>query len=414
MDLLVVPKPIFSRAKEVFAYYLSFQVGNALLEGGKTYAFENDVNTPFFDFVNKTGLEALTSNKLIFIPVTNVHLALELETICKADRSLVALLMGSHIELSPNNLQRITRFRELGFKTAFIHRTDYEELESFFPQTDYIFNNNDTAAIPILSARIKKTYARTKIIARGVNNDTSFNKAVVSGAELLQGDFYKNITVSRDNRISPLKVNYISLLNQVNQDDFELDKFAGVVQRDTALAIQFLKMVNSSHVKGTTITSLRHAASMLGQKEIKKWVTTAVTSTLGEESPGEVTRLSMIRAKFCENLAPMFEMAVHKDNLFLMGLFSVLNIILETSIEQALQIVQVPEKVKVALLGGENDFAAVYRFIQLYEEGEWTEVSRIALINHMKIKDIFNAYNDALEWYGRLIAVSATAEPVTE
>jgi EAL and modified HD-GYP domain-containing signal transduction protein len=406
MELMVTPKPVFSRSKEVFAYYLSFQMGNALLEGGKAYTFESEVETPFFDFVNRIGLDALTSGKLIFIPVTNVHLALELEKICTVDHSLVALLMGPKIELSASNLQRITRLREAGFKTAFIHQTDYEALEPFYQQTDFIFNNGDTGAIPIINARIKKSFARTRIIARGINDDASFNKAVLSGAELLRGKFYKTTSIVRDNRVSPLKVNYIQLLNQVNEEDFELDVFAGTVQRDTALAVQFLKAVNSSHARGNNITSLRHAATLLGQKEIKKWVTTAVTSTLGQESPSEVTRLSMIRAKFCENLAPMFEMAIHKDNLFLMGLFSVLNVILETTIEQALQIVRVPEPVKIALLGGDNDFSSVYKFIQLYEEGEWTEISRLALVNNMKIGNIYEAYRDALIWYSDLVSMS--------
>ncbi|MDR0324745.1 MAG: HDOD domain-containing protein [Oscillospiraceae bacterium] len=410
MDLLVAPKPVFNRSKEVFAYYLSFQVGNALLQEGKAYAFDNEVNTPFFDFISQIGLEALTSNKLIFIPVTNVHLAMDLEDVCSVDKSLVALLMGRKIELSEANLKRVTRFKELGFKTAFIHRNDYEALEPFFPQTDFIFNTGDTAAIPILNARIKKTFARTKVIARGINTDEAFNKAGLNGAELLQGQFYKTSAIVRDIRVSPLKVNYISLINQVSQDDFDLDKFAGIVQRDTALAIQFLKMVNSSRVRGDSITSLRHAAALLGQKEIKKWVTTAVTSTLGMESPSEVTRLSMIRARFCDNLAEMFEMVVHRDNLFLMGLFSVLNVILEMGIEQALEIVQVPEKVKTALLGGSNDFSEVYRFIQLYEEGEWTEISRIALIRNMNIREIFAAYNEALTWYGRMISMPVEGE----
>jgi EAL and modified HD-GYP domain-containing signal transduction protein len=98
-------------------------------------------------------------------------------------------------------------------------------------------------------------------------------------------------------------------------------------------------------------------------------------------------------------------MAIQKDNLFLMGLFSVLNIILETSLESAFKIVRVPDKVRLALLNDEGEYARVYQFIQLYEEGEWTEISRLALVNHMKIGDIFEAYNEALMWYGRLIAM---------
>jgi EAL and modified HD-GYP domain-containing signal transduction protein len=413
MDLLVSPKPIFQRSKEVFAYYLSFQIGNALLSGGMSLAFENEMRSPFFDFINQIGLDALTSGKPIFVPVTSVHLAQDIEHLCEVDHTKVILMMANKVDLSAANLQRITRCREQGFKTAFIHRTDYDAMTHFLPQIDYIFNAGDTAALPALGGKIRKAFARTKIIARGIDSDAAFNRAVLSGAEYLQGQFYKTIAVVRDNRVSPLKVNYIQMLNQVSQDDFELDKFAVIVQRDTALAIQFLKMVNASHVRGSNISSLRHAAALLGQKEIKKWVTTAVTSTLGQESPGEVTRLSMIRAKFCENLSGLFEMAIHKDNLFLMGLFSVLNVILEMPIDKALQMVYVPEPVKVALLGGHNDFARIYEFVRLYEEGEWTEVSRIALMNNLKTTEVFTAYNEALKWYGDLITMNV-GDRVTE
>jgi EAL and modified HD-GYP domain-containing signal transduction protein len=413
MDLLVTPKPIFHRSKEVYAYYLSFQIGNALLSEGTSLAFENEMHSPFFEFINQIGLEALTHSKQIFIPVTGVHLATDLEKICKVDHSLVTLLMSKKIELSAHNLERLTRFREMGFKTAFIKRDDYDAMSVFYPQLDYVFNNGDTNKISAIAGSIRKKFARTKIIARGIDNDTIFNRAVMSGAEFLQGKFYKTAVVIRDIRVSPMKVNYIQMLNQVSNEDFELDKFAVIVQRDTALAIQFLKMVNSSHVRGSNITSLRHAAALLGQKEIKKWVTTAVTSTLGQESPSEVTRLSMIRAKFCENLSGLFEMAIHKDNLFLMGLFSVLNVILEMPIEQALKMVHVPEPIRVALLGGSNDFSQVYEFAMLYEEAEWTELSRIALMKNLSIPDIFRAYNDALKWYGDLVALSV-GDRVTE
>jgi EAL and modified HD-GYP domain-containing signal transduction protein len=121
----------------------------------------------------------------------------------------------------------------------------------------------------------------------------------------------------------------------------------------------------------------------------------------------------MIRAKFCENLSGQFEMAIHKDNLFLMGLFSVLNVILEMPIDQALKMVFVPEPIKVALLGGENEFKKIYDFVKLYEEGEWREVSRIALLHNMNVRDIFTAYNEALKWYGQLIALPV-GDRVTE
>jgi EAL and modified HD-GYP domain-containing signal transduction protein len=173
-------------------------------------------------------------------------------------------------------------------------------------------------------------------------------------------------------------------------------------------------MVNSSTVRSSKINNLKHAAAMLGQTEIKKWVTTAVTSSLGQESPGEITRLSMLRAKFCENIADLFEMAIDRDNLFLMGLFSVLDVVLDMTMEKALHLVYVPEDVAEALLGKENHYATVYQFVRLYEHGDWQEVSRIALMNNMSISSIAQAYHDALHWYGQIINMPTDTEEFNE
>ena len=406
-ELMLVPKPIFNKNKEAKGYFLSYQVGNALIEAGKSHLFENSTASPFFDFLNEIGLEALTGNNLIFVPVTNVLLATDIERSCSVDPSLVALLLGGQITLSEANLQRVARFKGLGFKVAFRHYTDYKLLEPFFPYTDYIFTGNETSDIMSALGSIKASGCPIKVIVSNVDSTSDFDRVAAFNAELFRGEFYAETTkINKNNPVSPLKTNYLQMLNQINQDDFDLDKFAKIVQRDTALAVQFLKMVNSSSIRSNKITSLTHAAALLGQKEIKKWGTTAVTSSLAQESPGEIVRLSMLRAKFCENIAGLFEMGVHKDNLFLMGLFSVLDVILDMTMEKALHLVYVPDKVREALMGEENDFSKVFRFIRLYEDGDWTEVSRIALVDKMSISAIAEAYHDALSWYGKLINMS--------
>jgi EAL and modified HD-GYP domain-containing signal transduction protein len=401
--MLVVPKPIFSRSKTVKGYYLSFQTGNALLEEGKTFAYENSISSPFIEFVNQIGLEVLTNNLPIFIPVSNVQLATNLEEVCTVDRTRVALLLGRRVDLSAANIERVKYFKEQGFMVAFIHKDDYRALDPFLPYTDFIFSGSETSSVMPLLGHIRQKHFPTKVIARKITSEQIFEKMMAFGLEYFAGSFYMHPQISKDRRVSPLKINYIHLLNQVNQEDFDLDKFAGIVQRDTALAIQFLKMVNSSSVRANKITNLRHAAVLLGQREIKKWATTAVTSSLAQESPGEITRVSMLRAKFCENLAGLFELAVQKENLFLMGLFSVLDIILETTMEDALNTVRVPDRVRDALLMKEPSFGEVYEFIRLYEKADWVEVSRTALMKGFSIADIFNAYNSALTWYGQMI-----------
>ena len=410
-NIMAVPIPIFSASKEAKYYYLSLQMGNALLEEARSYSQDVSLSSPFLDLISRIGLDALTGGKPIFVPVTDVLLACGLESNPIDDRSVVTLMLNKGNATSADNVARLQNLRSQGFQTAFYSYGNIAAIKPFFPHLDYIFCGSDTQELVSVVRAVRQSgYHRIKVIAKGIDNSSLFDRVAAFGADLFEGGFYKLPAVSKDNRVSPLQVNYLQLLNQVSQDDFDIGSFAKVVQRDTALAIRFLKMVNSSHVRGSQIKSLKHAAALIGQVEIKRWITTAVASSLSQDKPGEITRISLLRAKFLENLSGLFEMGVHKENLFLMGLFSVLDAIIDQPIEQAIEMVSVPDSVKTALTKEDNEFGEMYRFIKLYERGEWTEVSRIALIKNITVESIFHAYTDALMWYDFLLNMQDFSE----
>lgn len=187
----------------------------------------------------------------------------------------------------------------------------------------------------------------------------------------------------------------------VNSSDFELTAAADVIGRDTALTISLLKMVNRMTVN-SGITTIRHAAAMLGQKELKKWINTAVVNELYSDKPSEITRLSLLRAKFAEYLAPVFEMNAKADELFLMGLFSVLDVIMEKPMEEALQMVRVAGDVSEVLIKGTGKLAPVFDLMKQYETANWQEVSRQLLLGKKDAAPVNEAYVKALSWYKKL------------
>jgi EAL and modified HD-GYP domain-containing signal transduction protein len=137
---------------------------------------------------------------------------------------------------------------------------------------------------------------------------------------------------------------------------------------------------------------------MLGQKEVRKWITTAVSSEMSVDRPSEIARISLLRAKFAENMAKAFELASQIENLFLMGLFSVLDVMLEMPMEDALKYVFVPEKIREALLGGKGQYGDLHSLMMNYDTGDWYEVSRLALLKGIDVSVIGRAYSDALYW----------------
>jgi EAL and modified HD-GYP domain-containing signal transduction protein len=198
-------------------------------------------------------------------------------------------------------------------------------------------------------------------------------------------------------------VNYIELLNLVNSGNFELTKAADVISRDTALVIELLKIVNRM-ARNSEITSIRHAAAMLGQKELKRWINTAVAHELYADKPNEITRVSLIRAKFAENLAAAFGLGAKSSELFLMGLFSVLDVILDRSMKEALDIVKVSKDISDALIDHKGKLNPIMDFVLQYEAGNWQEVSRQMIIDNIEMSVVNGAYLQTLQWYKELIS----------
>ncbi len=213
-----------------------------------------------------------------------------------------------------------------------------------------------------------------------------------------EGDFFRVPIEESQTQLAPMKVTYINLLNVINAPDYDLTEAAKVIEKDPALVISLLEIVNRMSVN-SEITSVKHAAAMLGQKELKKWINTAVTKELCSDKPSEIMRLSMIRAKYCENLAPLFDQAVLAPELFLMGLFSFLDIMVEKTMEEALKMITVSKNVENALLKGEGPLAPILEFVKAYENADWTESSRLLLLNSLKSDEVYRPYLEALSWY---------------
>lgn len=86
-----------------------------------------------------------------------------------------------------------------------------------------------------------------------------------------------------------------------------------------------------------------------------------------------------------------------------MGLFSVLNVILEKPMEESLKMVKVSDEIRDALTKGSGPLAPVYELMKQYEAANWQEVSRILILRNMNVDTISEVYLNALSWYKKLI-----------
>ena len=401
--MLVTLIPLFDKEMSVRAYSLFTQKSNMflnpILQG--TGSYDGATRIPGLEVIESMGIETLSADKEVFVPVNNVSIFTDIDSQCSAPHESIVLLVDNSVKPEPMYVERIRELKEEGYKFAIrkLAVPQFEAYREILLLMDYVLLDHKKIDITKAKIYFSSIYPNVKLCAGNIQTQEIFDTLKEDGGyELYEGEFYRVPVTKGETEVTPLKINYIELLNTVNGEDFELTKAADIIGRDTALVISLLKMVNRMAVN-SEITSIRHAAAMLGQKELKKWINTAVANKLYADKPNEITRLSLLRAKFAENLAPAFSLAAQAPELFLMGLFSVLDLILSKPMEEALKMVQVSKEIREALVDNKGKFAPIMSFITQYECANWQEISRLMILQEIDMEQVNEAYLSSLTWY---------------
>ena len=401
--MLAVLVPLFDENMAVKSYSLHSRKNNIFINPLLSTTGINDSvgQIDGLEIIDNVGVNTLSNDKELFIPVNSISLFTDIGSKCRAPHKRIVLLMDNTLTPEENIVKRIRELKDDGYKFAIckLKVADFEHYRPVLSLIDYIYL--DYSKIDISKARIyfSKLYPNIKLIAENIQTNEAFDMLKAQGGyHFYEGPFYRIPITQGETDVAPLKINYLSLINVVNHPDFDLTKAADIISRDTALVISLLEIVNRMS-KNSEITSIRHAAAMLGQKELRKWITTAVAKELCFDKPNEITRLSLLRAKFAENLATTFNLGMKSEELFLMGLFSVLDIILSKPMNEALAMVNVSKEISAALLDNTGDFFPVINFIRAYESADFNEINRLEIVDKLDVSRVYDAYKDSLKWY---------------
>ena len=396
--------PLFDEKMTVKAYSLFSQKANMLLNPALLGTGANDGagSISGLEVIDSMGIDTISRDKEIFVSVNNISLFTDIDEQSKgAPHGRLVILTDKSIKPTEMYVNRLKELKKSGYKLAIrkLQVTDFEPYKEILLLVDYVFLDNKKIDISKAKIYFTKVYPNVRLVAGNVETQEIYDSLVSEGGyTLYEGAFYRLPVTKGVTEVAPLKINYIELLNIVNDADFDLTKAADIIGRDTALVLNLLQLVNKMSVN-SEITSIRHAAAMLGQKELKKWINTAVTNQLCADKPNEITRVSLLRAKFAENLAACFDRAGLASEYFLMGLFSVIDIILDMPMKEALKKVKVSKQIENALVDGKGDFYDVLDFVRQYENANWGEVDRLMLLSNMDSNAVYDAYCSSLTWY---------------
>jgi len=408
MKMFVTAVPLFCADMSVKAYQLRYQDSSKLFGIMDDHTMLDGImNSPGLDILNSVGIEPFTGGEPIFFPVNPYMVLSGFAQDCKIPAEHMVLVISRDMPLKEAYFQKTHELKKAGFKLA-IPEMEITHLASLlYNMADYVIVSvKDPSCLEKLG-RIRTKYPYIKVVFQNVDSNAAFESLQIIGDSLFEGTFYKTPITQGQGKISPIKSNALRLLKLMGEEDeasFDLDEASEIIQMDAALSIALLKFINSPVIGITNkITSIRNAIALLGQRETRKWTVACVTMYVADDKPNELTRISLTRAKFMENLAPAFEMAVHSSSLFLMGLFSLLDVILDKPMEEALAEVSVSDKIFEALAHNKGEFFDVLTLMNAYERADWKTVSRIMLLKNVDPQLINKAFVAALVWYKDLL-----------
>ncbi|NEX01558.1 EAL and modified HD-GYP domain-containing signal transduction protein [Pseudobutyrivibrio sp. NOR37] len=404
--MLATLVPLFFEDMSVASYCLYAQKENMfehphLLGAGKYDGAGSIVGIEVFDSISETDL---IDNCSIIIPINNISLFSNIEQQLTRFQGRIMLLLDQSIKPEDSYNKRIVDLKNKGFKLAIkdLPLANVEDYKTLLKDFDLFLVNSDTGDVVEQAKAFRKVLPSIDFCAENLHSKEEFDAAKDSGLfKIFEGTFFRIPINTQDTEVTPIKMNYMKLMSVINRPDFDLEDVANVIGQDPALSIELLKIANKLTLN-SNIRSIQQATALLGQRELRRWLNTTLFNGLAAGKPNEITRLSLIRARFAENLALVFDYAMRKDELFLMGLFSLLNLILDMPMEEALTQVGVSNEIKKALVSGDGIFAPQLDFLLSYEAGDWQEVSRLMVLHDIEMHVVYDAYVEALKWYGNM------------
>jgi EAL and modified HD-GYP domain-containing signal transduction protein len=146
---------------------------------------------------------------------------------------------------------------------------------------------------------------------------------------------------------------------------------------------------------GLEIKSIRHAMAVLGEREMRRWVRLVVTVGAAEQKCSELVLMGLTRARFCELLPDRLHSST---DLFLMGLLSVMDAVLEVTMDALLEQLPVDHETKATLLGQSSPIRPLYQLMLAQESGEWAQASALATQLNLPDEEVASTWWRALQW----------------
>ena len=392
--IFLARQPIYDRQLSVFAYELLYR--KKITDQADVTDGDIATSDVIISALMDIGLENIVGNRLAFINMTRGFLMGDLPLPQMQEQIVLEVLEN---EIPDEELQ--TGLEDLarnGYRIAlndFIYTPKFDRLLEI---SQYVKLDVSILGDADLNKHVEILRKHNiKLLAERVESQEKFEQCKNLGFDYFQGFFFCKPQVVIGKRVEGNRMIVLKLISELQNPEVSMDELESLIGHDATLAYHLLRYMNSAfYALRIEIESIKHALTLLGTDEVRKWASLMLMLRLSDKKPKELMLTGMMRAKMAEILAEAKPNA-NADQYFAVGLFSILDALLDMSLQEVLDTLPLTEEMTSALTSHDGDMGVMLRNIKLYEQGNWDELMH--LIDHSAYQ---KAYLQAIKWASEL------------
>ena len=250
-----------------------------------------------------------------------------------------------------------------------------------------------------------------KLLAEKVENKEMHDLCVAQGFELFQGFHYFRPETLTKKDLSSQSVAVIRLMNLLQDPSVTDYTIEEAFKSGPGLTYKLLRIVNSASLGGRGIQSIPHAMRLLGRDPLYRWLCLLLMTDGGGggEMRTEMVKAALVRGYMCESVSEVVRTPMNRDvpaggAMFLVGMFSDIEMLLGVPVEEILEDMNVTNAVRAAILDHEGPGGTILGAVEAYLEADWerakSELGRLGAELHT----LFGISMHSITWAGERMA----------
>ena len=343
-------------------------------------------------------LKALGS-KLTFISVSATMLDNPFTNDLPRQKVAVGIRLGQGA--SANLLERCRDLVRQGIPVVledFHYRPEHEPFLRLCSYVRVDTTQSDALALGQQINEITKN-SSAHLIAKNVETEDAFEAYRAMSFKFFQGYYFTQLQPSAPHRMNSNRIRVMELLNMA-MSHAEISELEAKFKLDPALSYRLLNYINSpANRLPQKIHSIGHALVLLGYDQLYRWLTLLLfASGKPDQRARTLLKNTLVRARFTEILGNSHFNRAEQGGLFIVGIFSLLDALLNVPMERALAKLSLPDPIMDALLRRTGIYASYLQLAIACEDCDHENIAHHTAACSLNAEEVNLAHVNAMIW----------------